>query len=103
MAKSMCAECCELWQDLQEAKDKYYFLFYDCLPDKMEGNYQYFPKENLQCFICLIESVKAAAERGEITLSPMRRDNLEEILIKMLHYYEIALRQDEHGEPKPQK
>ena len=95
--KYMCSECCELWQELQEVQDKYHFLVYDCLPDVMEGNYERFSKEKLQCCICFIESVKAAAERGEISLTKQQAQSLEQKLIKILRYYKIAIEAHPHN------
>lgn len=88
----MCPEPCELWQELQEAKDKYHFIDYECLPATMEGNYEQFSEHTLQCCICFIESVKAAVEREETALTDRQAQDLEQKLIKAIHYYEIATR-----------
>lgn len=85
----MCSEPCELWQELQEAKDKYYFIDEYCLPAVMEGNYERFGEKTLQCCICFIDCVKAAVERGEASLNPWQTNDLEEKQIKAAHQYEL--------------
>lgn len=91
--KCMCSEPCELWLELMEAKDKYHFIYEYCLPATMEGNYERFTEKTLQCCICFITTVKAAAERMEISLTTEQTQDLEQKLIKVIHHYNITIQQ----------
>ena len=97
--KCMCSQPCELWQKLQETEDKYCFIDNNCLLVKTgDSSYECFSEQKLQCSICCIESVKAAVQRGEATLTPRQANELEQKLIKILHYYELAVWQRTHRE-----
>ena len=84
----LCSEPCKLWQELQDAKDKYDFVNTHCLPDNLAGNYTWFPKEVLKCSACCLGVVREAGKRGEITLTVDQDLDIIEKFNRSKYYYQ---------------
>lgn len=86
--RCMCSQPCRLWQELQQAQNKYEFMNKYCLPPNLDGNYTWFPKETLKCCACYLAAVNEAVKCKQINLTFEQDADVIEKHNRAKFYYE---------------